>query len=79
MKDEPQAANRAEYIAMKVRVSLEALAQDALQWGDTPSDGLNFEPLWYELRDAIVSELFDMEREMVKEGIDSAYVYEHCL
>lgn len=72
--------DRGDYIRAKVRQVLEVLAQDALEWNDTPStECLAIEPLWYELRNAVVSVLFDMDREMAKQEEHADYVVKHCL
>lgn len=72
--------DRGDYIRLKVRIVLEALAQDALEWdGIPPAEYLESEPLWYELRDAVVSVLFDMDREMAKQEEHADYVVKHCL
>jgi len=69
--------DRGEYIRSRVRDSLESLAQDALYWHD-PSTALEVEPLWYELRDAITSVLFDMDREQLEHEQHAAHVVKEC-
>ena len=73
------AADRGEYIHRRVRERLESMAQDALYWHDTPPAAFEIEPLWYEIRDAIVSELFDMDREQAEQERHAAEVVRDCL
>ncbi len=71
--------NRDDYIRSRVRESLESLAHDALYWNETPaSGGFEIEPLWHELRDAIVSVLFDMDREQLEHEQHADHVVKEC-
>jgi len=71
--------NRDDYIRARVRESLESFAQDALYWNDTPPAAFEVEPLWQELRDAIVSVLFDMDREQSEHEKHATHVVKECL
>ena len=72
--------DREDYIHAMVRESLESLAQDSLYWNETPaSGGFEIEPLWYELRDAITSVLFDLDREQSEYERHAAHVVKECL
>jgi len=71
--------DRDEYIRNRVRKSLELLTQDALYWSDTPPACGEVEPLWYELRDTVVSVLFDMDREQAELERYAGHVVRECL
>jgi len=71
--------NRDDYIRERVRESLESLAQDALCWNETPPAAFEVEPLWHELRDAIVSVLFDLDREQSEHERYANHVVKECL
>jgi hypothetical protein len=72
-------ADRAEYIRTKVRTALDEMAQDAFEWDDIPTPPGLFEPLWIELRDAVVSAIFDMDREQVEHDRIGDEIRQECL
>lgn len=73
--------DRDEVIDEKVREVLEKLAQDALYW-ELPK-GVSLlqcgEPMWDELRDSIIRNVFDMEREQIEHEIQAQHVVDECL
>lgn len=71
--------NRDDYIRERVRKSLESLAQDALYWNETPDGAsLQVEPSWHELRDAIATVLFDLDREQAEHERYADHVAKEC-
>ena len=76
---ETESLDRGEYIRARVRKSLESLGLDSLYWSDTPPLELEVEPMWHELRDAITSVLFDMDREQSEHEKHADHVVKECL
>ena len=71
--------DRSEYIRVRVRESLDSLVFNALYWHETPPAAFDVEPLWYELRDAVTSVLFDMDREQLEHEQHASHVVKECL
>jgi len=76
---ETENLDRGGYIRARVRKSLDEIAQDATYWGETPPAAFEVDPLWHELRDAITSVLFDMDREQAEHEQHATHVVKECL
>ena len=70
---------RSDYIRKRVRTALERLSQDSLTWSKTPPVAFEVEPMWYEIRDAVISQLFEMDREQAEHERLAAEVVRECL
>jgi hypothetical protein len=67
---------RADVIADYVGATIDDILDESPFWkmacGDT-------EPMWFEIRDAIMAKLFDVEHEMGRQSLYSEQVIENCL
>lgn len=67
---------RADVIAGYVGTRINNMLSECPYWEMAPGDT---EPLWFEIRDAIMAKLFDVEHEMGREELYSEQVVENCL
>jgi len=67
---------RAEVIADHVETAIDDILNECPFWKMTGGDE---DPLWFEIRDAIMAKLFDVEHEMGRQALYSEQVIENCL
>jgi len=66
---------RAEVIADHVGTAIDDILNECPFWKMTGGDE---DPLWFEIRDAIMAKLFDVEHEMGRQALYSEQVIENC-
>jgi len=67
---------RADVIADYVETSIDDILNECPFWKMAGGDE---EPLWFEIRDAIMAKMFDVDREMGRQELYSEQVVENCL
>jgi hypothetical protein len=67
---------RQSFIDKHVNAALDDLLSESLYW-QMPAGGT--EPLWVEMRDAIMAKVFACEHEMGRQGQHSEQVRENCI
>jgi len=70
-------SERSDYIRKRVRTALDEFTSEALYWEDLPD--IEYGPTWFELRDAIVSELFEMDAVQREYFRHAEWVRKNCV
>ena len=68
--------SRADVIADYVGTAIDNLLSDSLYWKMAPGDT---DVMWFEVRDAIMTKVFDTQHEMGREELYAEQVVENCL
>jgi len=71
--------DRSDFILLKAQKAIEDFTQESLYWQGIPVTVLHHEPTWLELRDAITSVLFDMDREQAEAEREAQRVVRDCV
>jgi hypothetical protein len=67
---------RADVIADYVGTAIDDILNECAYWKMAVGDE---EPLWFEIRDAIMAKAFDVEHEMGRQELHSEQVIKNCL